>query len=330
MNVYPTFNDALLRDLKAAGYRRIALQVPAGLVREAADLGRRIEEQTGAKVVHLNRACFGACDPPSLAESAKSDALVTLGHAPIPNMEAPMPEYYVEMRYGGGNARAVAELIRPSLPQRMGLVASIQHMDLLEPLASALEGMGAVVKIGKGGARLAYAGQALGCNYTTAIAVESEVDCFLFLGTGMFHPIGLALSVSKPVWAIDPLQLELNGPLDRESIISKRLMTIAKAMDARRWGVLVSTFPGQMRRSLAGRLVEKAREKGREATVISFDRLDPRDLTGRPFDAYVSTACPRIAIDDGGLYEKPMLTPQEFLSAISERPLTPYMFDTYV
>jgi len=43
----------------------------------------------------------------------------------------------------------------------------------------------------------------------------------------------------------------------------------------------------------------------------------------------VNTACPRIALDDGANYPKPVLTPPEFLMAIGELPLEPYRFDTY-
>lgn len=278
----------------------------------------------------MSRACFGACDPPSLAEAGGAEALVTLGHARIRNMAEHIPEYYVEMRTGSGDAPRVAELAASRVPARVGLVASVQHMDLLGPLRDELGKRGTAARVGTGGARLSYPGQALGCNYTTATSIEPDVDAFLFLGTGRFHPVGLALSVEKPVWALDPLQMDLEGPYDRESLVRQRLMTVAKAMDARRWGVLVSTFPGQMRMTLASRLADRAREKGREAALVTFERLDPGDLVGRGFDAYVSTACPRIAIDDGALYDRPLLTPPEFLSAIGARPLAPYRFDTYV
>ncbi|EQD49971.1 Diphthamide synthesis, DPH1/DHP2, partial [mine drainage metagenome] len=73
----------------------------------------------------------------------------------------------------------------------------------------------------------------------------------------------------------------------------------------------------------------RARAAGREAELLYFDRLDPRDLEGRAFEAYVNTACPRIALDDGPSYARPVLTPPEFLMALGERPLAPYRFDTY-
>jgi 2-(3-amino-3-carboxypropyl)histidine synthase len=151
----------------------------------------------------------------------------------------------------------------------------------------------------------------------------------LFLGTGRFHPIGLAFAVDRPVWSLDPLQNRLERPIDRGALIRKRQLTVARTRNALHWGILVSTFAGQNRMPSALALQERARAKGREAEILVFDRLDPRDLEGRALDAYVNTACPRIALDDSELYPKPLLTPPEFLMALGELPLEPYRFDTY-
>ncbi len=330
VRVCPTLGPELLRDLRDAGYRKVVLQTPAGLVRDASVLSARIQDETGIAVVTLVRACFGACDPPSPEEAPGAEAIITLGHAPIPNMPLRLPTFFVEMRQEGRSADVLAaDLARTSLPRRLGLVGSIQHLDLLPSLAKELEARGFTPRWGRGGRRLAYAGQALGCNYTGAEEVLPEVDGYLFLGTGRFHPLGLAYAVDRPVWALDPLSGELSEPLDREGMIRRRLLTIAQVTGARRWGILASSFDGQNRQGMAFALKARAEARGREADILVFDRLDPRDLVGRSLDAYVSTACPRIALDDGEQFPRPILTPPEFLSALGDRPLLPYRFDTY-
>ncbi|MGI0130506.1 MAG: diphthamide biosynthesis enzyme Dph2, partial [Thermoplasmata archaeon] len=316
--------------LRIAAPRRIVLQVPAGLTRNAHDLAARLREETGSTVMIATRACFGACDFPSRDEAPRAEAAVVLGHSPIPNVRVAIPTYFVEMRAPGGDVEALAATVdRAGLPRRLGLVVSVQHLDLVAPFSEALVRGGRAVRFGPGDRRLAYPAQALGCNYTGAEAVASEVDAFLFLGTGRFHPVGLAFAVDRPVWSLDPLQNRLEPPIDREALVRRRQLTVATARDARRWGILVSTFAGQNRMPTALALQERARARGREAEILTFDRLDPRDLEGRALDAYVNTACPRIALDDGALYAKPILTPPEFLMALGELPLAPYRFDTY-
>jgi 2-(3-amino-3-carboxypropyl)histidine synthase len=328
--VFPIVGPDLFEALRTSGFRRVAVQVPAGLTRGARELADTIRREGHVDVVLVARACFGACDFPSPDEVPGVDALVVLGHSPIPNVRLTFPTYFVEMRHPGGDAKALASTLADHrLPSPLGLVASVQHLDLVEPLEKAARLRGIDLVTGTGDRRLAYPVQALGCNYTSAEQVASRVRGFLFLGTGQFHPRGLAFAVDRPVWALDPLTGQLEPPADREKLIRERLLLIAQCRDAKKWGVLVSNFAGQNRSPTALALIRKARARGLEAEAIVFGRLDPADLLGRDFDAYVNTACPRIALDDAPQYPRPVLTPPEFLQAIGERPLTDYRFDTY-
>jgi len=327
---FPTLGDELVAAVRASRPRRVVLQVPAGLVRNAGELVERLERAVGVPVDLASRACFGACDPPTADEAPRDDVAVVLGHAPIPNVATVRTTFFVEMREPGGDPAALARSVRAAgVPSRLGLVASVQHLDLLAPLERELRAVGYEPHVGRGDRRLAYAGQALGCNYTGAEEVVREVDAFLFVGTGRFHPLGLALAVDRPVWALDPLRGVLDPPIDRAGLVRRRQLLVASVRDARRWGILVSTFAGQNRSPTALALQARARAHGRDAELLLAQRVDPADLLGRNVDAFVCTACPRIALDDSANYPKPVLTPPEFLMALGELPLEPYRFDTY-
>jgi len=328
--VFAAVGPELFAAVRAARPRRAVLQVPAGLVRDAHVLAARLRDEVGVPVDLAARACFGACDPPSHDEAPRADVAIVLGHAPIPNVRSVTTTFFVEMRSPGGDVRAMADRVESAgVPKRLGLVMSVQHLDLVEPLTTELTARGYEVLIGRGDRRLAYAAQALGCNYTGAEAVRDRAEAFLFVGTGRFHPVGLAFAVDRPVWSIDPLQGSLEPPIDRGALVRRRQLVVATARDARRWGIIVSTFAGQDRTPTALALQERARARGREAEIVLTDRLDPRDLVGRDLDAYVNTACPRIALDDSDAYPRPILTPPEFLMALGELPLEPYRFDTF-
>jgi 2-(3-amino-3-carboxypropyl)histidine synthase len=328
--VFPTVGAPLFEALRRAQPGRIVLQVPAGLVRNAHDLAAKLREEVGVPVMLATRPCFGACDLPSLDEAPRADLAVVLGHAPIPNVALVRPTFFVEMREPNGDPTRLADTVaHGEVPKRLGLVVSVQHLDLVTELGDALTARGFQVRVGRGDRRLAYAAQALGCNYTGAETIADEVDAFLFVGTGRFHPLGLAFAVDRPVWSLDPLRNVLEPPIDRGALVRRRQLTVASVRDARRWGILVSTFAGQNRTPTALALQERARAHGREAELLVFDRLDPRDLEGRDLDAYVNTACPRISLDDAPNYPRPVLTPPEFLMALGELPLEPYRFDTY-
>lgn len=328
--VFATVGRDLFAALRTSRWRRVALQVPAGLTRGARELAEIIRTKGQVEVLLVARACFGACDFPFPEEVPGADALIVLGHSPIPNVRPSLPTFFVEMRHPGGDPAALAEtLLANKLPSPLGLVASIQHLDLVGPFEAAARERGIEFIRGEGDRRLSYPVQALGCNYTSAEQIADQVKGFVFLGTGQFHPRGLAFAVDRPVWAIDPLTGQLEPPVDRARLIRDRLLLVGQCRDAKKWGVLVSTFAGQNRSPTAQALIRKARARGLEAEALVFGRLDPSDLLGRDFDAYVNTACPRISLDDSSLYPRPVLTPPEFLQAIGERPLAEYHFDTY-
>lgn len=78
---------------------------------------------------------------------------------------------------------------------------------------------------------------------------------------------------------------------------------------------------------LAKELRQKAEQKGKEAFLIMLDEVTPEALLSFKADAFVNTACPRIAIDDAARYKVPLLTPIEFEIALGARKWEEYKFD---
>ena len=64
-----------------------------------------------------------------------------------------------------------------------------------------------------------------------------------------------------------------------------------------------------------------------EASLFLMDLVSPEHLAGYRVDAWVNTACPRIAIEDILQYKLPILTPQEFEIVLGVREWKDYAFD---
>ncbi|HUK38907.1 MAG TPA: diphthamide synthesis protein, partial [Methanomicrobiales archaeon] len=71
----------LVRDLRARGARRVALQFPEGLKRGAPEMALALRA-AGFEVIVSGDPCYGACDLP-LPALELADALVHVGHAPV-------------------------------------------------------------------------------------------------------------------------------------------------------------------------------------------------------------------------------------------------------
>ncbi|MCK4718623.1 MAG: diphthamide synthesis protein, partial [Thermoplasmata archaeon] len=159
---------ALMAEIKSRGWIRIAIQAPAGLLRDAAQLSLYLRER-GYEPAVLVDPCFGACD---LAETPESyDGVVHLGHAPFPNQEEAM---FLELPSKAENLEILEK--SDALPSRLGLVATVQHLSLIPIAKSMLEDCGHEVHVGDAGGRIAHPGQVLGCNTKAARAVADKVD----------------------------------------------------------------------------------------------------------------------------------------------------------
>ena len=70
-----------------------------------------------------------------------------------------------------------------------------------------------------------------------------------------------------------------------------------------------------------------AEKRGLTIHCIAANNLQPNRLDFLNVDCYVSTACPRLALDDSHRFAKPILTPIEFEILLGERTWNDYEYD---
>ena len=315
-----------ISEIKRIKARIIALQVPEGLKKRAYQIAEDLENKSGAEVLVVAEPCFGACDVPSSLFDIV-DAIVNVGHSPIPNLKFPKPIIFVPAR---SNVPVLDQLKKSvgMLQEPVGVLATSQHLAELDEVIEGLENMGIRTKVGEGDSRISHAGEILGCNYTSAQAVSKEINSYLLIGSGTFHALGVHLATGKKVVVLDP-NLEEPKEIDqiKDKILRQRHAVIERADKARVFGIIVGEKVGQRRMRRAKELRKLLRWKRKDAALILMDKFDPEKLRSLPFDAYVSTACPRIAIDDVAMYDKPLLTPQELEIVLGVRKWENYSFD---
>jgi 2-(3-amino-3-carboxypropyl)histidine synthase len=275
------------------------LQVPDGMKRKAL----KIADDLGDVLIDCE-SCFGACD--LAIQEAKvlgCDKIVHYGHSKV--IDTDIPVEYIELRQ---DYDPLPLLKRQSIKEnKIGLVSTLQFLDSLEKARKYLEEKGKAVKIGKGKFN---AGQILGCDVSAAKSVEKDVEAFLYIGSGNFHPLGLAMQTEKPVYFLDIEKGEI-AVVDKEKFLKQRYAAIALAKDAKTFGILVSVKLGQLNLKLAKEIKKKLEAKGKKAYILIFNEIKPEKLVGLELDCYINTACPRIAIDNRTDFKKPILNPDE-------------------
>jgi len=326
------FKD-VIQEILQKKYSNIALQIPEGLKRNALTIIKYLEEKTGASFIICADPCYGACDIVDYKlKDLHVDLIIQVGHTPIPNDAATIiPTRFINAL----STLNVSDVVQKSLPflegTKIGITTTAQHLHMIALAKDILQKNNFTPIIAKGDKRVTHEGQIIGCNFSAGMKIKDKVDSFLFLGSGTFHPIGLLLSSKKPVIAADPYTniVKKDELVEmKETILRQRYGAIASAKQAKTFGILIGLKQGQQRIHLAQQLQKMLHHMHRNAVMLALDTLTPTSLLCfGAIDCFVSTACPRIAIDDYLQYKIPILTPIELQIALGLKKWDDYIFD---
>ncbi|GBC69570.1 hypothetical protein HRbin01_01270 [archaeon HR01] len=311
--------EGLVARLGSMGSRKVLIQSPLGLRGEAVRISQLLSGLGVASYISSSN-CWGGCDIAySEAERLGVDTIIHLGHTPFMRRDR-VRTIYLECRHT--DPKPLESLIPQILDvlddaKSVGLAASIQWLDHLGTISSALERRGVKALISKPYMFSQYVGQVLGCDYSSLLPLESWVDCYIIVGS-IFHALGAALLTRKMTVAVDPhSQAVKNLGEMRERVLRQRYAYITAFRKARKVGVVSSVKPGQARFGLADLLARLLRSKGFEAYLITADEVGPETLDDFRLDGYVNTACPRLSLEDQARMGKPFLLPMETLVALN-------------
>ncbi len=289
--------ESILRKVRARKAKRVFIQVPEGLKMGVLELSDSLEME-GIKAFISLDTCYGSCDLRDWeARCVGADLILHLGHSDM-GLKSKIPVIYEECRADFDPVPLLERnLGRLKGYKRICPVTTLQFLGSLGRAREFLESRGKTVKTGMP-ARAGYAGQVLGCDYSAARPLEGIVDCFLFMGSGRFHPLGLGMEVEKPVLFLDFEKGRLED-LDQE--IQKLKLARASrrewAKGCQSFGILISTKPGQLELKTAEGVKKGLEAGGKRAYLLVFDEIRPDKLMGLRLDCLVNCACPRLAED---------------------------------
>ncbi len=313
----------------ADGCSRVLLKLPDGLITQAPAILDALQSADIEPVLSAD-SCFGACD--WCGDAAGCDSIIYVGEAAMPSLEGryPVPAAFLPVPAAHDVTPAV-EAAAPLLQgTAVGVATIAPYIDQFDDAIETLEQAGFSTVVGRRSRRTAYDGQILGCDLTAGTAIADRVDSFVYIGDGLFHPLGLSLATDRPVVVANPAQGTAAGEElaeRRDTLLKRRYAAIASAADGHRVGVILGAKLGQQRPELAERVKELAERHGYAAALVTADLVQPERLDHLGMDFYVSTACPRIAIDDARRFRQPLLTPIEFEILVGERDWEDYEFD---
>lgn len=307
---YPFDLNPLFEQLKELSAKRVGLVLPEGLKIYADYISKELKNR-GYDVIVSGNFNYGACDIYDFQFDGICDCLVNFGHSPLP-LKSNIPIVFADVDFNFPYMDILKDNIESLKAEgkSVGLVSTVNYVKEIPKVKKYLENEGFKVFIGEGNNRVKYPGQILGCDFSSATKISDRIDFFIFVGEGRFHPLGVAISTEKKVFAFDCDGIySLNDYKDK--ILKQRFGSIFRAKDSKKFGLIVSSKKGQMRFSLAKILKKKIEDLGYSADIILMGEVTPEKIYGFDYECFVVCACPRIGIDDSKRYKKPLLTPRE-------------------
>jgi 2-(3-amino-3-carboxypropyl)histidine synthase len=294
---------------------RILLQFPEGLKKEALNYARKLEKE-GNEVFISASPCFGACDIAiEEAKSVKAEKIIHFGHSKLIDIKE------IEVEYVEPKIEIEKEVLKKLIKEasqkikfkKIGLVTNISHIFQLKEIKELFKENGKEVFTAIG-EKTKNEAQILGCDVSAATKIEKDVEAFVYFGGGLFHPLGALILTNKPFFVIDPFQrkvFEITNLREKYKKISNAKISIAS--QAKTFGILLSTKPGQFNLEKALKIKEDLKKIGREGFLLIANTFDFNEISNFDVEAFINTSCPRVSLEEGDRIEnKPILSVEEF------------------
>ncbi len=337
--------------LRQAKVSTLALQFPEGLLLYATTLSDIFRAHAGVQdVVILGDVTYGACCVDDYtAASLGCDFLVHYGHSclvPVDVTGIPCLYVFVDISF---DVDHLCESVRHNFPSEPGspppklaLAGTIQFASAIQDARSKLESEYPTLAIPQ--CKPLSPGEVLGC---TAPALTDGVgfDAIVFVADGRFHLEAIMIAnPTIPAFRYDPYARVMT----REEYAHGEMRAVRRSMveharGAKSFGIVLGTLGRQGNPAILEHLERRMQAAGLPHTTFLISEMNPAKMAMlEGADAFVQIACPRLSIDWGEDFEKPVLTPYEAEVALGHakpwwesegvRPgeaFTPYPMDYY-
>uniref|UniRef100_A0AAG5DUS7 2-(3-amino-3-carboxypropyl)histidine synthase subunit 1 n=2 Tax=Anopheles atroparvus TaxID=41427 RepID=A0AAG5DUS7_ANOAO len=309
-----------VRETKA---KRVALQMPEGLLMYSLVISDIIERFTDADTIVMGDVTYGACCVDDFtAKALGADLLVHYGHScliPIDQTTGIKVLYvFVDIKI---DALHFVESVKLNFPRerKLAFVSTIQFVATLHAAAKELREAQYDVVIPQ--SKPLSPGEILGCTAPRLSGEGDESRTLIYLGDGRFHLEAAMISnPSLEAYKYDPYEKKFTREqYDHETMRRNRKQAIDNSRDAKRFGLILGTLGRQGSTKVLEHLERRLKHHGREAVVILLSEIFPAKLAlMTDIDAFVQVACPRLSIDWGTAFPKPLLTPYELSVALGD------------
>ena len=275
----------------------------------------------GTETLIMGDVTYGACCIDDYtARALGCDLLVHYAHSClIPVEVTKIKTLYVFVDISIDTSHLLETLERNFQPGKaIAMVGTIQFNSTLHAIKPVLEKAGFKVLIPQ--ITPLSKGEILGC--TSPRLADHAADLILYLGDGRFHlESAMIHNPSLPAYRYDPYSRKLTRErYEHDEMQDMRRDAIRTAKKAKRWGLILGSLGRQGNPHTMSKIEKTLDERGIPFINILLSEIFPGKLAlMSDVECWVQVACPRLSIDWGYAFPKPLLTPYEALIALESR-----------
>uniref|UniRef100_A0A0D6R7P9 2-(3-amino-3-carboxypropyl)histidine synthase subunit 1 n=1 Tax=Araucaria cunninghamii TaxID=56994 RepID=A0A0D6R7P9_ARACU len=301
--------------IKQAGVKRVALQFPEGLLMYSLTICDILEAFTDVEECFvLGDVTYGACCVDDFSASALgADFLIHYGHSclvPIDFTNIPCLYVFVDIQI---DVQHLVETVKYNFKakDKIALAGTIQFSTAIHAAKAALVDHYPNITVPQ--VKPLSPGEVLGC--TSPSLPPGAVDSVVFVADGRFHLE--AFMIANPqvqAFRYDPyLKVLVLEKYDHSSMKETRKRAIIQAQRGKQWGIILGTLGRQGNPKVLNHIEQRLGEKGLSYIVFLMSEISPSKIAlfEDSVDVWVQIACPRLSIDWGEAFTRPLLTPFE-------------------
>ncbi|OQO09143.1 Diphthamide biosynthesis protein 1 [Cryoendolithus antarcticus] len=308
--------------IRTSGAQKIALQMPEGLLLFATTISDILTQFCpNTTYLIMGDVTYGACCIDDYtARALGCDMLIHYAHSClIPVTTTQIQTLYVFVDIGIDVPHLLATIERNFKPgSTIAMVGTIQFNATLHGTAPQLRAAGYKILIPQ--IAPLSKGEILGCT-SPHLTKEENVDCILYLGDGRFHLESAMIHNPKiPAYRYDPYSQRLTHEVyDHDTLLADRSKALTGARTAKKWGLILGSLGRQGNPHTLTLVQNHLRDRGIPYVNLLLSEIFPGKLATMPdVECWVQVACPRLSIDWGYAFARPLLTPYEALVVLGQ------------
>lgn len=312
--------------VRESGAKKVALQMPEGLLLFATTISDILTRFCpGVETIIMGDVTYGACCIDDFSARALGcDMLVHYAHSCLIPMDVTRIKtlyVFVEIRIDLAHFLATLQA-NFTTGQALALVGTIQFNASLHSVKRELQDAGYTVDIPQ--IMPLSKGEILGCTAPRLPQTDSSkgAQLILYLGDGRFHlESAMIHNPTLPAYRYDPYSRRLTRETyDHAEMQRLRRAAIGQAHQARRWGLILGSLGRQGNPHTMQMIESILHKRNIPCITILLSEIFPGKLALMDdVECWVQIACPRLSIDWGYAFPRPLLSPYEALVALKVR-----------